>query len=68
MPSVDRRSREAVVHHLYEGPYAYISTGPRRHKDWTCDVLVMARVPDPRGWAGVVPASEAGLFWSFADH
>lgn len=51
--SVEQRPWEAAVHHLYEDacdPYA--ATGPRSHQDWTFDVLtLMARTPDPRGWA-----------------
>ncbi|MEU9701942.1 hypothetical protein [Streptomyces sp. NPDC047981] len=58
MPSVDQESWETAVHHLYEDAYAYVATGPRRHEDWTLDVLaVMARVPDPRGWTGVDDAA-----------
>ncbi|MDX3850246.1 hypothetical protein [Streptomyces sp. AK02-01A] len=57
--SVDQTSWEAAVRHLYEDAYAYIATGPRRHEDWTLDVLaVMARVPDPRGWTGLDDAAQ----------
>lgn len=72
--SVDQRSWDAVVRHLYEDAYAYIATGSRRHKDWTLDVLaVMARVPDPRGWAQVDDAEQdperVGYpMYPFADH
>ncbi|MEU2159536.1 hypothetical protein QRN89_30040 [Streptomyces chengbuensis] len=57
---VDRTSWEAAVRHLYRDAVAYIATGPRRHEDWTLDVLaLMARaVPDPRGWARVDDAEE----------
>ncbi|MFE4925326.1 MULTISPECIES: hypothetical protein [unclassified Streptomyces] len=58
--SVDQRSWEAAVRHLYEDAYPYDATGPRRHKDWVLDVLaLMARVPDPRGWAGLDDAAQA---------
>ncbi|MFF1409548.1 hypothetical protein ACFVX6_07090 [Streptomyces sp. NPDC058289] len=54
MPSADQTSWDAAVRHLYRDAYAYVATGPRRHEDWTLDVLaVMARVPDPRGWARI---------------
>jgi hypothetical protein len=57
--SVDQKSWDAAVRHLYEDAYAYIATGPRLHEDWTLDVLaVMTRVPDPRGWAGVDDAAQ----------
>ncbi|MGW2260437.1 hypothetical protein ACWCXE_21865 [Streptomyces sp. NPDC001780] len=59
MPSVDQSSWDSAVRHLYADAYAYIATGPRRHEDWTLDVLtVMARTPDPRGWAVVDDAAE----------
>jgi hypothetical protein len=71
----DRTSWEAAVRHLYRDAYAYIATGPRRHQDWTLDVLaLMARaVPDPRGWARVDdaekdPEREANPMWPFAGH
>ncbi|MEU6015815.1 hypothetical protein ABZ826_17670 [Streptomyces sp. NPDC047515] len=58
--SVDQRPWEAAVRHLYEDAYVYIATGPRRHENWTLDVLaVMARaVPDPRGWTGLDDAAQ----------
>lgn len=72
---VDRTSWEAAVRHLYRDAYAYIATGPRRHADWTLDVLaLMARtVPDPRGWARVDDAEKAPKrvddpTWPFAVH
>ncbi|MFF3359794.1 hypothetical protein ACFYWN_46255 [Streptomyces sp. NPDC002917] len=72
--SVDQRSWEAAVRHLYEDAYPYDATGPRRHKDWVLDVLaLMARVPDPRGWAGLddaaqAPEREASPTYPFAVH
>ncbi|MFD5029530.1 hypothetical protein ACFWM0_03740 [Streptomyces sp. NPDC058405] len=56
--SVDQTSWEAAVRHLYEDAYPYDATGPRRHQDWILDVLaLMARIPDPRGWAGLDDAA-----------
>ncbi|WP_406359693.1 hypothetical protein OH782_09220 [Streptomyces sp. NBC_01544] len=72
--SVDQRSWEAAVRHLYEDAYPYDATGPRRHKYWVLDVLaLMARVPDPRGWAGLddaaqAPEREASPTYPFAVH
>ncbi|MEU6885365.1 hypothetical protein ABZ918_09190 [Streptomyces viridosporus] len=73
--STDQMSWDAAVRHLYRDAYAYIATGPRRHADWTLDVLaLMARaVPDPRGWARVDDAEEASErvenpTWPFAAH
>lgn len=58
--SVDQASWEAAVRHLYEDAYPYDATGPRRHEDWVLDVMaLMARVPDPRGWAGLDDAAQA---------
>ncbi|MFI5635418.1 hypothetical protein ACIA8E_39955 [Streptomyces sp. NPDC051664] len=71
---VDQRSWEAAVRHLYEDAYPYDATGPRRHKDWVLDVLaLMARIPDPRGWAGLddaaqAPEREASPTYPFAVH
>ncbi|USQ84405.1 hypothetical protein NFX46_11730 [Streptomyces phaeoluteigriseus] len=58
--SVDRHSWDTAVRHLYRDAVAYIATGPRRHEDWTLDVLaLMARsVPDPRGWTRVDDAEK----------
>ncbi|UUN28198.1 hypothetical protein [Streptomyces sp. FIT100] len=57
--SVDQAAWEAAVRHLYEDAYPYDATGPRRHEDWILDVLaLMARVPDPRGWAGLDDAAQ----------
>lgn len=57
--SVDQTSWEAAVRHLFEDAYPYDATGPRRHEDWILDVLaLMARVPDPRGWAGLDDAAQ----------
>ncbi|MFI1659042.1 hypothetical protein ACH4ZU_29665 [Streptomyces sp. NPDC020472] len=56
---VDQASWEAAVRHLYEDAYPYDATGPRRHEDWILDVLaLMARVADPRGWAGLDDAAQ----------
>ncbi|WP_338896861.1 hypothetical protein WBG99_15420 [Streptomyces sp. TG1A-60] len=73
--SVDQTTWKAAVRHLYRDAFAYIATGPRRHEDWTLDVLaLMARaVPDPRGWARVDDAEEAterleNPLWPFAVH
>ncbi|MEU1087493.1 hypothetical protein ABZ401_11780 [Streptomyces sp. NPDC005892] len=73
--TVDQQSWEAAVHHLYRDAYAYIATGPRRHDDWTLDVVaVMARaVTDPRGWTGQDdaaedPARRGDPKYPFADH
>lgn len=61
MPSVDQTSWDTAVRHLYRDAFAYIATGPRRHEDWTLDILpLMARdVPDPRGWARVDDSEQA---------
>ncbi|MDK9496128.1 hypothetical protein QEZ40_000469 [Streptomyces katrae] len=42
----------AAALHLLEDPYIFLATGPRRHEDWTEDVLALMHrdVPDPRGW------------------
>ncbi|MFJ8918859.1 hypothetical protein B046DRAFT_03311 [Streptomyces sp. LamerLS-316] len=57
--SVDQKSWEAAVRHLYEDAYPYDATGPRCHADWVLDVIaLMKRVPDPRGWAGLDDAAE----------
>ncbi|MFF0381701.1 hypothetical protein [Streptomyces sp. NPDC004286] len=57
---VDQASWEAAVRHLFEDAYPYDATGPRRHEDWVFDVLaLMARVADPRGWAGLDDAAQA---------
>ncbi|WP_037858305.1 hypothetical protein [Streptomyces sp. NRRL S-340] len=73
--SVDQTSWDAAVRHLYRDATAYIATGPRRHEDWTLDVLdLMARaVPDPRGWARIDDAEEdpervGTPTWPFAVH
>ncbi|MFD9604364.1 hypothetical protein [Streptomyces sp. NPDC059970] len=72
--SVDQTSWEAAVRHLYEDAYPYDATGPRRHEDWVLDVLaLMARVPDPRGWAGLDdaaqnPEREASPTYPFVAH
>ncbi|MFE5089741.1 hypothetical protein ACFRCI_04935 [Streptomyces sp. NPDC056638] len=72
--SVDQRSWEAAVRHLHEDAYPYDATGPRRHEDWVLDVLaLMARVPDPRGWAGLDdaarnPEREASPTYPFVAH
>lgn len=74
MQSVDQASWDAAVRHLYRDAYAYVATGPRRHEDWTPDVLaVMARVPDPRGWARIdlgtpEPDPTGRPAHPFADH
>ncbi|GAA0932743.1 hypothetical protein [Streptomyces thermoalcalitolerans] len=71
--SVDQTSWDAAVRHLYGDAFAYIATGPRRHEDWTFDVLaLMARaVPDPRGWAridnGEAPEWVESPMWPFAE-
>ncbi|MDN5385263.1 hypothetical protein QEP66_24855 [Streptomyces sp. LB8] len=72
--SVDQTSWDAAVRHLYRDATAYIATGPRRHEDWTFDVLaLMARaVPDPRGWARIDGSEEAperveSPVWPFAE-
>ncbi|MFD4761305.1 hypothetical protein ACFWOJ_21250 [Streptomyces sp. NPDC058439] len=71
---VDQKSWDAAVRHLYEDAYPYDATGPRRHEDWILDVLaVMARVPDPRGWAGLDdaaqdPEREASPTYPFVAH
>jgi hypothetical protein len=71
----DQASWDAAVRHLYRDAAAYVATGPRRHKDWTLDVLaLMARaVPDPRGWARVDDTEEhpervASPTWPFVVH
>ncbi|MEU6865044.1 hypothetical protein ABZ924_17460 [Streptomyces sp. NPDC046876] len=57
--SVDQKSWEAAVRHLYEDAYPYDATGPRHHQDWVLDVLeLMTRVPDPRGWTGLDDAAQ----------
>ncbi|WP_030214107.1 hypothetical protein [Streptomyces bikiniensis] len=45
----------AAALRLFEDPYAFAATGPRRHEDRAYDVhAVMCRsVPDPRGWTHV---------------
>ncbi|MFJ4921069.1 hypothetical protein [Streptomyces sp. NPDC088725] len=72
---VGQKSREAAVRHLYVDACAYDTTGPRRHEDWSLDVLaLMARaVPDPRGWTGVDdeaqnPRRVASPTYPFAVH
>ncbi|WP_346074443.1 hypothetical protein, partial [Streptomyces thermogriseus] len=71
--SVDQMSWDAAVRHLYGDAFAYVATGPRRHEDWTLDVLaLMARaVPDPRGWARIddmeAPEWVKSPVWPFAD-
>ncbi|KIF75255.1 hypothetical protein QR77_17665 [Streptomyces sp. 150FB] len=71
---VDQTSWEAAVRHLYGDAYPYDATGPRRHEDWVLDVLaLMARVPDPRGWAGLDdaaqnPEREASPTYPFVAH
>ncbi|WP_406431361.1 hypothetical protein [Streptomyces sp. NBC_01589] len=71
---VDQKSWEAAVRHLYEDAYPYDATGSRRHEDWLLDVLaLMARVPDPRGWAGLDdaaqnPEREASPTYPFVAH
>ncbi|MFE7550097.1 hypothetical protein [Streptomyces gardneri] len=71
---VDQKSWETAVRHLFEDAYPYDATGPRRHEDWILDVLaLMARVPDPRGWAGLddpahVPESEGFPTYPFVVH
>ncbi|MGV9315472.1 hypothetical protein ACWDR0_25310 [Streptomyces sp. NPDC003691] len=74
MPA-DQRSWDTAVRHLYRDACAYIATGPRRHDDWTFDVLaLMARaVPDPRGRARIDDAAQdperaGNPFWPFAGH
>ncbi|MGA5324388.1 hypothetical protein ACPCIU_28595 [Streptomyces seoulensis] len=58
--SVNQASWEAAVRHLFEDAYPYDATGPRRHEDWILDVLaLMARVGDPRGWAGLDDAAQS---------
>ncbi|MGW0854236.1 hypothetical protein [Streptomyces sp. NPDC002690] len=72
--SVDRKSWETAVRHLFEDAYPYDATGPRRHADWVLDVLaLMARVPDPRGWAGLDdeaqnPERQASPTYPFVAH
>ncbi|MGW4159912.1 hypothetical protein [Streptomyces sp. NPDC004788] len=72
--SVDQKSWEAAVRHLFEDAYPYDATGPRRHENWVLDVLaLMARVPDPRGWTGLDdPAHsrehDGSPTYPFADH
>ncbi|MFD5496328.1 hypothetical protein ACTWJ9_02790 [Streptomyces sp. GDS52] len=73
--SADQTSWDAAVRHLYRDATAYIATGPRRHEDWTLDVLaLMARaVSDPRGWARVDDAEKdpervGNPTWPFAAH
>ncbi|MEV8227807.1 hypothetical protein AB0P41_17425 [Streptomyces sp. NPDC079167] len=72
--SVSQKSWESAVRHLFEDAYPYDATGPRRHEDWVLDVLVlMARVPDPRGWAGLDdaarnPEREASATYPFVAH
>ncbi|WP_369145143.1 hypothetical protein [Streptomyces sp. R44] len=72
--SVDQAAWEAAVHHLYEDASPYDATGPRRHEDWVLDVLaLMARVPDPRGWAGLDdeahdPERTVSPMYPFVDH
>ncbi|MYT26842.1 hypothetical protein GTW69_42380 [Streptomyces sp. SID7760] len=60
----------AAALRLFEDPYVFMATGPRRHEDWGRDVfgLMHRQVPDPRGWlridadrlhhdAGLVPSA-----------
>ncbi|WP_327240583.1 hypothetical protein OG243_37355 [Streptomyces sp. NBC_01318] len=75
MPSVNQTSWDAAVRHLYRDAYAYITTGPRWHEDWTLDVpaLMTRNVPDPRGWARVDDAEKdpervGNPTWPFAIH
>ncbi|MFD7967138.1 hypothetical protein [Streptomyces clavifer] len=73
MSPVDQTSWDAAVRHLYEDAYPYDATGPRRHEDWVLDVIaLMARVPDPRGWAGLDaaqnPEREASPTYPFVAH
>ncbi|WP_328718894.1 hypothetical protein OHT52_04885 [Streptomyces sp. NBC_00247] len=71
---VDQKSWETAVRHLYEDSFPYDATGPRRHPDWILDVLaLMARVPDPRGWAGLddearAPERQASPMYPFLAH
>ncbi|BAU84436.1 hypothetical protein SLA_3528 [Streptomyces laurentii] len=71
---VDQMSWEAAVRHLYEDAFPYDATGPRQHEDWVLDVLaLMARVPDPRGWAGLDyeaddPERTASPMYPFVAH
>ncbi|MFI9122980.1 hypothetical protein ACIGW0_26905 [Streptomyces bikiniensis] len=50
-----RRPWNAAALRLFEDPYAFAATGPRRHEDWTYDVhaVTCRPVPDPRGWTHV---------------
>ncbi|MFD9289170.1 hypothetical protein ACFWBV_12850 [Streptomyces sp. NPDC060030] len=72
--SVTQKSWEDAVRQLFEDAYPYDATGPRRHEDWVLDVLdLMARVPDPRGWAGLDdaagnPEREASPTYPFVAH
>ncbi|MFF0276159.1 hypothetical protein ACIQ9R_21265 [Streptomyces sp. NPDC094447] len=72
--SVDQASWEAAVRHLFEDAYPYDATGPRHSEDWVLDLLpLMARVPDPRGWAGLDewardPEREASPTYPFVLH
>lgn len=69
--SVDQTSWEAAVCHLYEDASPYDATGSRRHENWVLDVLaLMARGPDPGGWAGLddtarSPEREASPMYPF---
>ncbi|GGQ54068.1 hypothetical protein AB0G19_14010 [Streptomyces althioticus] len=72
---VDQASWDTAVRHLYRDATAYIATGPRRHEDWTLDVLaLMARsVTDPRGWARIDDAEKdpervGNPAWPFVAH
>ncbi|KPC78361.1 MULTISPECIES: hypothetical protein [Streptomyces] len=72
--SVTQTSWESAVRHLFEDAYPYDATGPCRHEDWVLDVLaLMARVTDPRGWAGLDdaaqnPEREASPMYPFVAH
>ncbi|GAA2430444.1 hypothetical protein GCM10010433_33580 [Streptomyces pulveraceus] len=59
---------------MHEDASPYDATGSRRHENWVLDVLaLMARVPDPRGWAGLddaarSPEREASPMYPFVAH
>ncbi|MEV6580531.1 hypothetical protein AB0M92_20460 [Streptomyces sp. NPDC051582] len=52
MKPLDSTTWEAALVRLLDDVYTFAMTGPRRHEDWSEDVLaVMERtVADPRGW------------------
>ncbi|GHG84224.1 hypothetical protein [Streptomyces griseocarneus] len=51
MLTMTHQEWDAAALRLLGDPYVFAATGPRRHEDWTHDVLAVLHreVPDPRG-------------------